>query len=65
MSKRGEIIVECDTPGCHSELIVTAAELCQPLMTLGAFRVQAGWATYLGKDQCDACVVARIKEGKL
>ena len=57
MSRRGEIVVECDNADCYAEQVLDAAELQRRGMR-GAI-IFYGWRAtdpYVGKDVCPMCV---------
>jgi hypothetical protein len=60
MSLRGEVIVECDLPGCHAEEVIPEADLLGP-RTLKQILMDRGWIkTVRGHDVCPQC----IEDGK-
>jgi hypothetical protein len=52
MSRRGEIVIECSTPKCHGELVLTADDVAA-YSVMRRLRM-AGWEPET--DRCPDCV---------
>jgi hypothetical protein len=53
MSRRGEIVVECDTKGCQAERRFNADEIAD--IGLRAAKYAEGWRWYNNHDICPQC----------
>ena len=53
MSRRGEIVIECDGGRCHAEVIYRPENLDVPVEHLLS---DDGWKRVGDKDRCPACV---------
>jgi hypothetical protein len=53
MSRRGELVVECDGGRCHAEAIYRPENLDTPLADLLS---DDGWKRIGGRDRCPECV---------
>jgi hypothetical protein len=55
MSRRGDIVVECDSRDCYAEVIYRPERLDEPIADC---LEHDGWARKDGKDYCPDCVKA-------
>lgn len=62
MSRRGEIVIECDSPDCQAEIVLDAKD-ARESGDSQAYRLGIGvllgaegwWTSFQGKDICPSC----------
>lgn len=61
MSRRGEIVVECDSVDCYAEIVFTSSQLD---IELPGLLIDAGWERTRDRDICPDCVKAAQDEAR-
>ena len=61
MSRRGEIVVECDLVDCYAEIVFTSSQLD---IELPGLLIDAGWERTRDRDICPDCVKAAQDEAR-